>query len=192
MSSTTAYSAERPGPAGRPPFRAWSAVVSVMMGIFAIVTAEILPIGLLTSIGADFTVSDGMAGLTMAMPGPVAAVSAPLATAVAARIDRRLMPCAFILLPAAAFAALGLPAVAVFAALLSALPVLPPECATPDARARRHAAEHRHPLRAGRGVPRGVGPPRGGALGRSRALIGGWVSRPLRRPRRSPRRCRPG
>ncbi|GAA1079136.1 hypothetical protein [Nocardiopsis composta] len=167
-------------------------MVSVMMGIFAIVTAEILPIGLLTSIGADFTVSDGMAGLTMAMPGPVAAVSAPLATAVAARIDRRLMPCAFILLPAAAFAALGLPAVAVFAALLSALPVLPPECATPDARARRHAAEHRHPLRAGRGVPRGVGPPRGGALGRSRALIGGWVSRPLRRPRRSPRRCRPG
>jgi predicted MFS family arabinose efflux permease len=58
----------------------WLAVVSVMLGIFAIVTTEILPIGLLTSIGSSFTVSDGMAGLVMTMPGFLAAIAAPLVT----------------------------------------------------------------------------------------------------------------
>lgn len=80
----------------------WLAVVSVMMGIFSIVTTEILPIGLLTSIGSSFTVSDGMAGLMMTMPGFLAALSAPLVTAATARIDRRLMLCAFTLLLAMA------------------------------------------------------------------------------------------
>jgi predicted MFS family arabinose efflux permease len=73
-------------------------VVSVTLGIFAVVTTEILPIGLLTSIGADFTVSDGMAGLMMTMPGFLAAVAAPLVTTATARFDRRLMLCAFTLL----------------------------------------------------------------------------------------------
>ncbi|MEU1042182.1 MFS transporter [Streptomyces sp. NPDC005907] len=69
-----------------------------MLGIFAIVTTEILPIGLLTSIGSSFTVSDGMAGLMMTMPGFLAAIAAPLVTVATARFDRRLMLCAFVLL----------------------------------------------------------------------------------------------
>ncbi|GAA0372659.1 MFS transporter [Actinoallomurus spadix] len=73
-----------------------------MLGIFSIVTTEILPIGLLTSIGSNFTVSDGTAGLMMTMPGYLAAVSAPLVTVATARIDRRLMLCAFMLLLASA------------------------------------------------------------------------------------------
>ncbi|MGW3252238.1 MFS transporter [Streptomyces fungicidicus] len=84
------------------PLIGWLAVVSVMLGIFAIVTTEILPIGLLTSIGSSFTISDGVAGLMMTMPGFLAAVSAPLVTVVTARIDRRLMLCAFMLLLALA------------------------------------------------------------------------------------------
>ncbi|MFB8274103.1 MFS transporter [Nocardia colli] len=76
----------------------WLAVVSVMIAIFAIVTTEILPIGLLTSIGADFTVSDGMAGLMMTMPGLVAAVTAPPATVATGRMDRRIMLCLFMFL----------------------------------------------------------------------------------------------
>ncbi|MFB6837859.1 MFS transporter [Streptomyces sp. NPDC056361] len=76
----------------------WLAVVSVMLGIFVIVTTEILPIGLLTSIGSSFTVSDGMAGLMMTMPGFLAAISAPLVTVATARFDRRLMLCVFMLL----------------------------------------------------------------------------------------------
>ncbi|WP_443055249.1 MFS transporter [Streptomyces sp. NBC_00704] len=76
----------------------WPAVVSVMLGIFAIVTTEILPIGLLTSIGSDFAVSDGVAGLMMTMPGLLAAVAAPLVTVATARVDRRLMLCALMFL----------------------------------------------------------------------------------------------
>ncbi|MFJ7490884.1 MFS transporter [Streptomyces sp. NPDC097727] len=86
----------------RSPLRGRLAVVSVMLGIFSIVTTEILPIGLLTSIGSDFAVSDGTAGLMMTMPGLLAAVSAPLVTVATARVDRRVMLCAFMLLLALA------------------------------------------------------------------------------------------
>nr|WP_253775768.1 MFS transporter [Goodfellowiella coeruleoviolacea] len=80
----------------------WLAVTSVMVGIFAIVTTEILPIGLLTSIGATFTVSAGVAGLMMTMPGFLAALAAPLVTAATARVDRRVVLGALILLLALA------------------------------------------------------------------------------------------
>lgn len=68
------------------------------IGIFTIVTTEILPIGLLTSIADDFTITDGMAGLMMTMPGLVAAVAAPVVTVATARIDRRRMLCLLIFL----------------------------------------------------------------------------------------------
>ncbi|MFI7704624.1 MFS transporter [Nonomuraea sp. NPDC049480] len=71
----------------------WLAVISLMLGIFAIVTSEILPIGLLTAIGADFGLSDGATGLTMTLPGIVAAVAAPAVTLTTARLDRRVMLC---------------------------------------------------------------------------------------------------
>ncbi|TYC10509.1 MFS transporter [Actinomadura syzygii] len=80
----------------------WAAVLTVTMGIFSIVTTEILPIGLLTSIGSGFAVSDGTAGLTMALPGYLAAVAAPTVTVATARIDRRLMLCACMFLLASA------------------------------------------------------------------------------------------
>ncbi|MET9715709.1 MFS transporter [Streptomyces rochei] len=86
----------------RSPLTGWLAVVSVMLGIFVIVTTEILPIGLLTSIGSSFTVSDGMAGLMMTMPGFLAAIAAPLVIVATARFDRRLMLCVFMLLLALA------------------------------------------------------------------------------------------
>ncbi|WP_440582015.1 MFS transporter [Streptomyces flavofungini] len=86
----------------RSPLVGWLAVTSVTLGLFSIVTTEILPIGLLTSIGSSFTISDGMAGLMMTMPGLLAAASAPVVTAATARRDRRLMLCVFILLLALA------------------------------------------------------------------------------------------
>lgn len=100
MPTTTSVN-EQALPAGSP-VRGWLAVVSVMLGIFVIVTTEILPIGLLTSIGADFTVSDGMAGLMMTMPGFLAAIAAPVVTAATAGFDRRLMLCGLTLLLALA------------------------------------------------------------------------------------------
>lgn len=90
--------APSPVTVARPPLIRWLAVVAVMLGIFSIVTTEILPIGLLTSIGADFTISDGMAGLMMTLPGLLAAIAAPLVTVAAARIDRRLLLCGCTLL----------------------------------------------------------------------------------------------
>ncbi|WP_182900616.1 MFS transporter [Microbispora sp. H10830] len=77
----------------RSPLIGWLAVTSLMLGIFAIVTSEILPIGLLTAIGADFGISDGTTGLTMTLPGIVAAVAAPTVTLTTARLDRRVMLC---------------------------------------------------------------------------------------------------
>ncbi|MET7619221.1 MFS transporter [Streptomyces sp. NPDC005408] len=102
MSTVTTTSADDPAVSTRSPLIGWLAVVSVMLGIFSIVTTEILPIGLLTTIGSSFTISDGMAGLMMTMPGFLAAISAPLVTVATARIDRRLMLCVFMLLLALA------------------------------------------------------------------------------------------
>ncbi|MFH0245754.1 MFS transporter [Streptomyces sp. HK10] len=105
MASTNTAVTHHPGGTGLParsPLVGWLAVVSVMLGIFSIVTTEILPIGLLTMIGSSFTISDGMAGLMMTMPGFLAAVSAPVVTVATARIDRRLMLCVFMLLLAGA------------------------------------------------------------------------------------------
>ncbi|MEU9833599.1 MFS transporter [Streptosporangium sp. NPDC048047] len=67
----------------------WLAVFSVSVGTFAIVTSEMLPVGLLTSISASLGVSDGTAGLMMSAPGLVAAVSAPVLAVTARRLDRR-------------------------------------------------------------------------------------------------------
>ncbi|WP_329467951.1 MFS transporter [Streptomyces sp. NBC_01431] len=100
--STATTTAVEASAAPRSPLVSWLAVISVMMGIFSIVTTEILPIGLLTSIGSSFTISDGMAGLMMTMPGFLAAISAPVVTVATARIDRRVMLGAFILLLALA------------------------------------------------------------------------------------------
>ncbi|GAB2442884.1 MFS transporter [Streptosporangium sandarakinum] len=67
----------------------WLAVFSVAVGTFTVVTSEMLPVGLLTSISATLGVSDGTAGLMMSAPGLVAAVSAPVLAITARRLDRR-------------------------------------------------------------------------------------------------------
>ncbi|GHF95143.1 MULTISPECIES: MFS transporter [Amycolatopsis] len=89
----------------------WPAVFAVTAGIFAIVTTEILPIGLLTPIAAAFGVSAGTAGWTMTVPGFVAAVAAPVVTVATGRVDRRLMlTVLMVLLAAAGFLAAAAPA----------------------------------------------------------------------------------
>ena len=69
----------------------WPAVLSVAVGTFTIVTSEMLPVGLLTSISAGLGVSDGTAGLMMTAPGLVAAVSAPVLAITTRRLDRRVV-----------------------------------------------------------------------------------------------------
>lgn len=101
MSATTTSPVGAPS-ATRSPLISWLAVITVMLGIFSIVTTEILPIGLLTPIGATFHVSDGVAGLMMTMPGFLAAIAAPTVTVATARLDRRLMLCVLMLVLALA------------------------------------------------------------------------------------------
>lgn len=67
----------------------WLAVLSVAVGTFTVVTSEMLPVGLLTSIAASLGVSDGTAGLMMSLPGLVAAASAPVLAIATRRLDRR-------------------------------------------------------------------------------------------------------
>ncbi len=58
--------------------KSWLAVLSVSLGAFVLVTAEFLPIGLLTNIARSLKVTDGMAGLMVSIPGIVAAFAAPV------------------------------------------------------------------------------------------------------------------
>lgn len=84
------------------------AVAAVTLGIFTVMTAELLPVGLLTPVGRDLDVSAGTAGLMVTVPGLVAAVSAPLLTVAAGRADRRLVLAGLMALVVAAHAASAL------------------------------------------------------------------------------------
>ncbi|MDL4820440.1 MFS transporter [Actinomadura opuntiae] len=85
-----------------PPRGGWLAVLAVAAATFLVVTSEMLPVGLLTSIGPDLDVSAGTAGLAMTVPGLVAAVCAPALSAATARLDRRAVLAALAALLAAA------------------------------------------------------------------------------------------
>ncbi|MEV6950483.1 MFS transporter [Streptomyces sp. NPDC051183] len=84
------------------PWKGWAAVCAVALGIFCLITSELLPVGLLTPVGADLGVSDGTAGLMVTVPGLVAGICAPLVTVGTGRLDRRHVLCALIALMAAA------------------------------------------------------------------------------------------
>src|SRR5690606_6827363 len=67
----------------------WGAVVSMMLGVFALVTAEFLPVSLLTPMAADLKISESLAGQavsTTAILGFTASLLMPWATH---RFDRR-------------------------------------------------------------------------------------------------------
>ncbi len=87
---------------GGPVWKGWAAVGALALGIFCLITSELLPVGLLTPVGADLGVSDGTAGLMVTVPGLVAGFCAPLVTVGAGRLDRRLVLCVLIALMAAA------------------------------------------------------------------------------------------
>ncbi|MEU7896160.1 MFS transporter [Nonomuraea sp. NPDC049152] len=69
----------------------WLAVLAVTLGIFSLMTSELLPVGLLTPISSALGVSEGTAGLMVTVPGLLAGISAPVITVSAARVDRRVL-----------------------------------------------------------------------------------------------------
>ncbi|MEU5898084.1 MFS transporter [Streptomyces venezuelae] len=72
-----------------PPPRRRFAVLAVAAATFSVVTTEMLPVGLLTSLGSGLHVSDGTAGLAVTLPGLVAALAALLLPVAMRRADRR-------------------------------------------------------------------------------------------------------
>lgn len=84
---TTAQAVEQPTPQRSH----WLAVSAVGLGTFLLVTAEQLPIGLLTSVGSALSVSEGTAGLMVTVPSLVAAVAAPVVPVLVGALDRRLL-----------------------------------------------------------------------------------------------------
>ncbi|UCM89360.1 MFS transporter [Streptomyces marincola] len=100
MTRTDGHKDTRPAPP-RASARQWAAVAAVTGATFTVVTAEMLPVGLLTPMGASLGVSEGTAGLTLTVTGLVAALSAPLLTPAFGRADRRWLLCLLMVLLAA-------------------------------------------------------------------------------------------
>ncbi|WUH98697.1 MFS transporter [Spirillospora sp. NBC_00431] len=75
----------------RTSLRMWLSVLTVSVGIFSMITAEQLPVGLIPSISDQLDVSVGAAGLTVTVPGVVAAVSSIALPLAVGRLDRRVL-----------------------------------------------------------------------------------------------------
>ena len=67
----------------------WAAVVSLSLGVFGLVTAEFLPVSLLTPLSVDLAVSSGIAGQSITVTALVAAVAGPGVVIGTRSIDRR-------------------------------------------------------------------------------------------------------
>jgi predicted MFS family arabinose efflux permease len=71
--------------------KGWLAVWAVALGIFSLMTSELLPVGLLTPVSDSLRVSEGTAGLMVTAPGIIAAFAAPIITVALGRLNRRLV-----------------------------------------------------------------------------------------------------
>jgi predicted MFS family arabinose efflux permease len=86
--------------------RGWAASVTMAATVFTVVTAEMLPVGLLTPMGESLHVTEGTAGLALTATGVVSALAAPALPPVLGKLDRRtVLGGLMVLLAAAAFVA---------------------------------------------------------------------------------------
>ncbi|MER8887689.1 MFS transporter [Mesorhizobium sp. M0663] len=77
---------------------AWGAVISLSLGTFGLVTAEFLPVSLLTPLAHDLGITEGAAGQAMTATAIVGAISAPTVAITTKRLDRRIVMWAMTLL----------------------------------------------------------------------------------------------
>ena len=77
---------------------AWGAVFAMAFGVFGLITAEFLPVSLLTPIAASLQVSEGQAGQTVTVTELVALLTSLVVGSVTRRLDRRVVMLAFTLL----------------------------------------------------------------------------------------------
>ena len=76
-------------PRRKEPDAKWAAVVSLSLGVFGLVTAEFLPVSLLTPLSTDLSISSGIAGQSITVTALVAAVAGPGVVIGTRSIDRR-------------------------------------------------------------------------------------------------------
>lgn len=76
----------------------WSSVFSLSLCVIGLITAELLPIGLLTPIASDLGISEGMAGQTVTTTAIVALVASLSVASATRRFDRRVVLLFFTLL----------------------------------------------------------------------------------------------
>lgn len=78
--------------------KAWLSVIAMALAIFTVVSAEMLPIGLLPAIADSLGESTGRASLIVSLPSFIAALTAPCIALVFNRINRRQLLLLFMLL----------------------------------------------------------------------------------------------
>ncbi|WP_329003199.1 MFS transporter [Kribbella sp. NBC_00709] len=69
--------------------RGWAAPITMAATVFTVVTAEMLPVGLLTPMASGMHVTEGTAGLSLTVTGVVSAVAAPVLPLLLGKLDRR-------------------------------------------------------------------------------------------------------
>jgi len=67
----------------------WAGVISLGLGVFALVMAEFLPASLLTRVASDLGVSEGVAGQSVSVTAIVAAIAGLTIPVLLPRVDRR-------------------------------------------------------------------------------------------------------
>lgn len=97
--------------------RGWAASIVMAATVFTVVTAEMLPVGLLTPMGESLHITEGTAGLALTTTGVVSALAAPILPLVLGRLDRRaVLGGLMVLLAFAAFVAAIAPVYWIFIA----------------------------------------------------------------------------
>lgn len=96
MNASSQSGQQRPNP------HPWLAVAATGLATFAVVTTEMLPVGLLTTIAATLETSTGTASLMISLPALLAALCAPLVIIAAGNMDRRHILCGLLSLLAIA------------------------------------------------------------------------------------------
>lgn len=88
-------------PAAADPADRWSSIAVLALSTFLVVTAEMLPVGVLTPMSEGLGISAGTAGFSLAVTGIVAALIAPFVPRAIGALDRRRVLVAAALLLAA-------------------------------------------------------------------------------------------
>ena len=97
--------------------RGWAASIAMAATVFTVVTAEMLPVGLLTPMATTLHITEGTAGLSLTVTGVVSALAAPVLPLVLGTLDRRtVLGGLMVLLAFAAFVAALAPVYWVFIA----------------------------------------------------------------------------